>query len=290
MERRGLEFLPDEAARLLILRWLEAVVEHSDVHVNSFTVQNRGAPGHEYFLGQKGSASYVVQQVYLPNNIIPLLVSRGWAEGDQNAQRLGTWYCFTETAIAWYHANSGPTDDEVRSAIGRYFLQLDDEHGAEPHRLDADVIARNLRLDETRVRSQTRFLVRTGMLDDVGSGGARLPDFYQLSQEGYRWAARQFDSVGSATSPILNAMFDFTFHFNIQPSIVVLDSLDIPEEQKQEAREAAESLERDPTPEKLRKLLEVGADGVTIGAWVSSVIAANANSVQHLMHQIPGFS
>ncbi len=287
MELRGLALLPDEAARSLIWGWLEAVVEHSDVHANSFTVQNvssRDTAAFEYFLGQTGGASAVIQHVRLPVNVMPVLVHHGWAEADPNPQRAPAWQRFTGTALAWYRANSGPTDDQVRSNIGRYFLRLDQEHGPGPHRFDADLIAEELGIDEARVRAQTMFLVRSGTLDDTGPGGTHMSSYYQLSRDGYRWAEAGFGSIAALNSTTVQVQVDV--RINIRQFLLDLRSTPVPDDVKEEVAEAVDDLQQDPTIEKVGRLMELAANTATLVPLVTKLIVDNAPMFSQLLQHI----
>ncbi len=198
MDDQGLDFIRDPEARAVVRDMLAAVVDHPDIHRNLFRYQRQTDGTWEYFVGQhrSGPAAFT-QYIRLPINVVDLLVTRGWAEANRDPQFGAGWYSFTEKAVDWYRRNSGPSDDQVRTAIGRYFLRLEEREPNEPHRFDADAISQELGIDESRVTAQTHFLVNLGLLDDVGPKGTKMPKFYQLSRpDGFRWAATGFPPIG----------------------------------------------------------------------------------------------
>lgn len=285
MDNRGLDFVTDPEARTLVRQMLAAVVDHPELHPNRFRYQRTSEGDWSYFVAGKGGGSVFPQYSRLKFNVVDMLLARGWAEGDREPGHGEGWYRFTDQAIDWYRANSGLTNEQVRSLIGRHFLVLDEREGPEPHHFDADVIAQEIGIEEARVIAQTQFLVGAGMLADVGPKGAKMPKFYQLNVDGYRWAEGEFQSIASLGSTTVNVQVGV--HLSISQFLLDLGSLNVPTELKQEAAATVEELQREPTLEKVGKLMELGANTVTLVPALIRFFTENGPALQQVVQRFP---
>ena len=288
MDDRGLDFILDPTARAMVRHMLAAVVEHPDIHRNLFKYQRQRDGTYEYFLGKHGGGPAAFDQhTRLPTNVVDALLLRGWAEANREPGFGGGWYRFTDKALEWYRATSGPTDDEVRSDLGRYFQRLARPLPGGPPPFDAAAIARELGYEESRVLEQTAFLVGAGVLQDVGPGGARMPKHYALARpDGFRWAASGFGPLAELGTTTVHVHVGVTI--NITPLLLDVGALPIPEGRKQEVAEAAEELQREPTIEKVGKLMEFGANTATLVPALTRFFAENGPALLRFFQDLPG--
>ncbi len=283
MVDQGLDFIANPEARAVVRQMLAAVVDHPTIHRNLFKYQRQHDGTWEYFVGQhhSGPAAFP-QYIHLPVNVVDPLRVHGWAVADRSPEFKGGWYRFTAKALDWYRQTSGPTDEQVRAALGRYFFRLAQRYPNDPQPFDAAAIAEELGFEEPRIALQTLFLVGAGVLDDVGPKGAGMPLFYQLSRpDGFRWADSGFGSTASLGSSTVNVQIDVTI--NITPLLLAVEALAIPEELKREVAEIAEDLQREPTIEKFGKLMELGANVVTLVPPIARFFIDNGPAIQQLL-------
>ena len=103
MGQLSLHFL-DPSAQALVTRMLAVVVDHSDVHMNRFTIRRTKSDEFEYFVGQKraNSPTPFPQYSRLPTNIVPQLMYYRFAEVETAADAPSGWYRFTGEALEWH--------------------------------------------------------------------------------------------------------------------------------------------------------------------------------------------
>lgn len=283
MDDQGLDFIRDENGRSLVRDMLAAIVDHPDLHPNRFRYQNVGGGQYLYFVAKSAGGSAFPEYSRLSFDVVEMLVAHRWAEGDDSPGHGKGWYRFTEEALDWYRRNCGPTDEQVQSGIGRHFRRMEERDPGQPHHFDAHVIARELGVGEDRVVAQTHFLVGSGLLEDVGPGGTKTPDFYQLSRPvGFRWAAAGFPPIAGLGSTTVNVQVDV--RITVRQFLLDLGSLDVPEHVKQEAAETVEELQREPTIEKVGKLMELGANAATLVPTLVRFFTENGAALQQLLH------
>ncbi|MDQ3654298.1 MAG: hypothetical protein M3457_04370 [Chloroflexota bacterium] len=279
MDEQGLRFIADPAAKTLVLQMLAAIVDRPDVHHNRFKYQNAGGGEYTYFVASKRKGSVFPQYSRLRVNVVDLLRAHGWVENNREPGHVGEMYSFTDDALNWYRNNSGPSDEQVQAEIGRYFKQLEEDEPNEPHRFDAEVVARKLEIEEKRVVTQTNLLVGAGLLDDTGPGGSGVTSFYELSRPvGFLWAAAGFGPIAGLGSTTVNVQVDVTI--NIRHFLLDVGALAIPKEVKQEAADAADQLQRQPSLEKIGKLMELGANTATLVPAILRFFVENGPALQ----------
>ena len=236
-----LSFL-DPQQQALVRQMLSAVVDHPDKHLNRVMIRPHPDGSFEYFVGQRGGTSAFPQYQRLPVNIITPLIGHGWMEAIRDPTMSGS-YRFTEHALEWHHANSGPSEDEIRRRIGGYLYGQFKRHPGEPQPFDVRAIAEQLDVSKEDLIAQGWVLKAAGYVATLGTVRAfssregmvsdQEPDpplhFLHLTQpQGVTWAASGFPPIGEAAAPHVTVNLDL--HVQVQAVINQARQAEIPKE------------------------------------------------------------
>jgi hypothetical protein len=199
LDKDALDFLdsnPD--AKQMVKEMLAAVVDHPDIHMNSFRTQNVGSGNFDYFLGLRSSSrggSPFLNHRQLKGNIVPQLIHHHIAGRTREPNQGDGWYGFTDAALEWHRVYGGAGADEVRKKIGR-LLQTQIHQYRE---FDPQQIARQIGVSAERVRDEATLLLAAGLIEIQQEPGR---DYVRLAQPaGIYWSAAGFPPVGT----LLNA-------------------------------------------------------------------------------------
>lgn len=217
---------PDDAT--LTKGMLAAVVDHPDIHANSFTVTpSMDGQRFRYFLamheGSNTGSPFAQQAGWYPRFIARHLQFLGVIESDPDPKRKGSPYRFTGAALAWHRRHGGPSVDDVRKVIGRHLLAMS-ASGLLPY--DPESLAHQHHLTIGQVQAETHMLVGAGLIERHREIGTEF-GFLQLSSpEGFRWAAAGYRPISELVSPTINVNVDL--HVEVRNTIREAEAANVP--------------------------------------------------------------
>lgn len=284
----------EPAGQALVHQMLAAVVDRPDLHINLLHCQNVGHGQWQYFIGQTGhGAAAFPQHSRLPCQLFPMLVGLGFLEPNRNPQYRKGSMCFTDAAIEWYRAQKTPKEHEVQQGLAKA-LMAHFRHYRNMHRynsVDLPAVAAELGVPVERVIDSAHLLIEVGL----AQRGTTQQSFVEvgwisLTPQGIAWVNDGFPTRG-ATHVALGIDLRVELNVTIHQFMQQVQTLEVPDDFKQQLIEAIEELEREPTPDKLQKVMSFGADTATFGQaaivalpFIMNFLSQTADRFNQLFH------
>lgn len=286
MDEYALDFLDPEAKRL-VKEMLAAIVNYPDVHPNGFAVQRIRSGGYHYSLARHGGGPSPFQDPQvLPTNIVEVLILHGIARPKIDPQWPERFRSFTEDALDWQRKYGGPSPDEIRRFIGRTIRRQPKGSTAF---FDAKAVATEFNVAEEQVQEQTQLLMATGLVESLHRSDTGFGILALTVPDGVLWAEKGFPSIHSLSSTNVNVTVDVAVYNIIQQA----RAADIPEptlmEFEARLKRVQEELDKPKgqgTFQRVRELMEFGANTKEVALLVSQFIASQSDRIQALVDAV----
>lgn len=280
LDEYALDFLDDDARRL-VKDMLKAVVEHSDIYSNGFSVQRQRDGSFEYFLGKHGRPGPFTNSRRLPHNITDALVFHGIAGPKVNPQWPESFRSFTDAALDWQRRYGGPDADEVRKRIGRILRR---QVGDRPREYRIEEVATEVGVSVDRVRKQTHVLLGVGLVERMLSGDMEFGVLGLTEPAGLFWAEGRFPPIHSLGSQTINVNLDL--RFEIHNIIEQARAAEIPEnlllQFEARLKRVQEELEKPQGQgrfQRVRELMEFAANIKEVAPLAAGFVAAHGDKI-----------
>lgn len=275
----------------LVKAMLNAVVNYPDAINNSFTVKGVSlrAPiqGYSYFLSAKGSAlSPFRNNQILPEDITLVLLNLKLVEPERGHNKSGSWFCFTEAALEWHRQFGGLSADEIRKRIGRILYKDAGWTTVNDYRVDD--VANEIGTTPERVTFHTMVLIRAGLVNRRFQGMTDFGTLVLSEPEGILWATGGFQSIGERSSQAVAVTVDL--RLEVRAIIEQARSAEIPEATLMEfearlnrVKEELEKPKGEGRFQRVRELMEFGANSKEVGLLVAQFIASQTDRIADLV-------
>ncbi len=283
LDEYALDFLDDDARRL-VKEMLKAVVEHSDIYSNGFSVQRQKDGSFQYYLGNNGRPGPFTNNQRLPINITDKLVFHGIAGARVNPQWPDDRRSFTEAALAWQRTFGGLNPDEVRREIGQILYRRHDERAPTYYR--SEDIAHEIGVDPARVRRETILLIDAGLVERRYGDGTEFGALYLTRPLGIRWAAGGSRPIGAIDTPVVNVDLRVEIHNIVEQA----RATEIPENLLLQfealLKRVQEELEKPQGQgrfQRVKELMEFAANIKEVAPLAAGFVAAHGDKIQDLV-------
>lgn len=272
----------------LVTRLLECIVDHQDEYQN--LVRFTSGDGKLILMPapRNPPVRHKPGDLHGNRSLLSKLESMGWIQLDaptpirstKRGIRGGTSnaFFFTPKARDAYRLRNHVTDEQIREAAGEHIFDLYQADADNLLEISIDAIILKTRAERARVIVQLRLLRDMGIIKDIGPLN-RSAEFglMSLTPQGIQWAINGFPK-DLASSPPVNV----TVNLDTGDLLRALAAIDVPVEEKEEIKELVEELKREPTSEKVSRLLTIASSVQQLAGPISKFVQENWHVLGHL--------
>jgi hypothetical protein len=250
-----------------ILGMLNRIVDHEDEFVNDVHYDQSGE-GHDYFVQSRDHRRTSVSHHFRHfKSLYPTLMQLGLITPHSH-----TSFEFRQATLDAYQGRNFVPNSEIQQRIGQVLWDHWRRNRSYAHdeRIDIDALVQELGVDRDRIVDSLDVLHRAGIVAEgrYSHQGTLDQGYAYLADRGFEWANAGFSDIATWGGRQINVGVDLRvqLQLTIQTTINGLQRADMPEDFKEQLVEALRDLEREPTPEKIQKVMAFGADTTQFGA------------------------
>lgn len=222
----ALDFLNDNERRL-VTSMLRAVVEHSDIYDNGFSVSPEG-DHFVYHLASGNRPGPFQNRQKLPTDLTGRLIHHKIAGRKINPQWPESFHSFTPAALEWHRQYGGPGPDEVRKKIGQY-LRAHYRPG-EYQMIVPTTLAEASGHSLEAIREELHVLIGIGLVkDEVMAIGHEYGSLALTTPEGLRWALQGYPELRHWSTTTVHIQVDVNIGREIQEILQEIRNASIPD-------------------------------------------------------------